>query len=258
MKSIKIIDTNAENLLDFGVCSYKSLDKEGYPEKVEWLNKRFKEGLKLKTLYSEKDGPQGMIEYIPGKYCWRPVEADGYMFIHCLFVGYKKQYKGKGYGSLLIEECIKDAKSEKMSGVAVVTRKGAFMVSKDVFLKHGFEVVDKAPPDFQLMVKKFDKKAKSPSFTADIEKNLNKYSKGLTVIRTDQCPYTVKNVNEIMKTAKSDFGVKPRLVELKNHKEAKSSPCAFGSFCIIINGKIVAHHPISNTRFKNIMNKEMK
>jgi hypothetical protein len=113
MKSIQIVDTNSENLLDYGVCSYKSLDTEGYPEKVDWLKKRFKEGLKIKTLYTEEAGPQGMIEYIPGKYCWRPVEAKEYMFIHCLFVGYKKPYKGKGYGSLLIDECIKDAKKEK-------------------------------------------------------------------------------------------------------------------------------------------------
>jgi len=27
-----------------------------------------------------------MIEYIPGKYAHRPVDAEGYMFIHCIFV----------------------------------------------------------------------------------------------------------------------------------------------------------------------------
>jgi hypothetical protein len=145
-----------------------------------------------------------------------------------------------------------------MRGVAVVTREGSFMVGPEVFLKKGFEVVDEAPPDFKLMVKKFDKKSKSPIFKHDMDKRISKFSKGLTIIRADQCPYTVKNVNEIMKTASKDYSIKPKLIELKTYKDAQDSPCAFGSFCIILNGEIVAHHPISNTRFKNILNKELK
>jgi hypothetical protein len=27
----------------------------------------------------------------------------------------------------------------------------------------------------------------------------------------------------------------------------------FGTFCIIKNGRVISHHPISNTRFENIM-----
>ncbi len=45
----------------------------------------------------------------------------------------------------------------KTYGVAVVTRKGSFMVDSRIFLKHGFEVVDTASPDFVLLVKKFKK-----------------------------------------------------------------------------------------------------
>jgi hypothetical protein len=258
MKEIEIIDTTSDNIRDFGVCGYKSEKREGYPEKLDWLEKRFSEGLKIKTFYSKKDGNQGMIEYIPGKNCWRPVDASGYMFIHCVFVGFKKSYKGKGYASILIDECIKDAKNEKMNGVAVVTRKGPFMVGKEVFLKKGFEVVDSTPPDFELLVINFNKTVKTPKFGSDLEKRASKYDKGLTIIRADQCPYTVKNVNEILEVAKKNFKLKPKLIDLKNHKEAQDSPCAFGVFCIINNGKIVAHHPISKTRFKNIMDKEPK
>jgi hypothetical protein len=32
-------------------------------------------------------------------------------------------------------------------------------------------------------------------------------------------------------------------------------PCPFGVFCILYKGKIIAHHPISNTRFINIFSK---
>ena len=46
--------------------------------------------------------------------------------------------------------------------------------------------------------------------------------------------------------------------DLRNYKEAQNSPCAFGTFCILYNGKAIAYHPISNTRFTNIMNKILK
>jgi GNAT superfamily N-acetyltransferase len=255
MEKIEIIDTNADNILEYGVCGYKNIKKEGFPEKIEWLKDRFPEGMKIKTLYSYEDGNQGMIEYIPGEYCWRPVEASRYMFIHCIFVGFKRAYKGRGYGSLLMDECLKDAEKENMHGVAVVTRKGPFMAGKEMFVKNGFEIVDKASPDFELLVKKFHQKAPSPKFKGDWGKRLSQYSKGLTIIRADQCPYTVKNVREICKTAEQEYNIKPNTIELKNCQDAQKSPCPFGTFCIVYNGKVVAETPISNTRFKNIMNK---
>ena len=258
MEKVEIIDTNPDNILNYGICGYKNINRAGYPEKIEWLKERFSEGMKIKTLYSEKDGTQGMIEYIPGEYSWRPVDAKGYMFIHCIFVGFKRAYKGKGYGSLILDECLKDAKKQKMNGVAVVTREGSFMAGKEFFAKNRFKVVDTAPPDFELLVKKFNKKAPNPKFKGDWEKKLSQYGKGLTIIRADQCPYTVKNVKEIKETAEKTYGMKPNIIDLKNYKEAQNSPCAFGIFCIIFNGKIVAHHPISNKRFQNIMNKELK
>jgi len=255
MERIEIIDTNADNILEYGVCGYKNIKREGYPEKIEWLKGRFPEGMKIKTLYSDKGGTQGMIEYIPGEYCWRPVEASGYMFIHCIFVGFKRAYKGKGYGSLLMNECLKDAGKGNMHGVAVVTRKGSFMVGKELFVKNGFEVVDNASPDFELLVKKLNKKAPSPKFKGDWGKRLSQYGKGLTIIRADQCPYSVKNVREISETAEKIYSIKPNIIELKNCQEAQNSPCPFGTFCIVYDGKVVAETPISNTRFKNIMNK---
>jgi len=86
------------------------------------------------------------------------------MFIHCIFVGFRKEYKGKGYASSLIDECIEEAKNANMHGVAVVTRKGPFMAKKDVFIKKEFVVVDTAEPDFELLVLKLNRKATNPKF----------------------------------------------------------------------------------------------
>jgi len=45
---------------------------------------------------------------------------------------------------------------------------------------------------------------------------------------------------------------------LKDSNAVQHSPCAFGIFCIIYNGEIISYHPISNTRFENIMKKKIK
>lgn len=254
-KKLEIIDTTVDNIRNYGICGYKNIKREGFPEKIEWMRHRIPEGLRIKTLHSPESGTQGMIEYIPGEYCWRPVEASGFMFIHCMFVGFKKEYKGKGYGSLMLNECIKDARKDNMHGVAVVTRKGSFMAGNNLFIKHEFEIVDSAPPDFELLALRWNSKAHMPKFNLNSEQLSTKYGKGLTIIRASQCPYTVKNVNEIYTTAEKNYILKPKVINLNTYKEAQSSPCPFGTFCIIYDGKIIAHHPISSTRFTNIMNK---
>ncbi len=121
---IQIIDLTPENIADYGVCGYKDIGKhKELRNKIAWFDEYYSKGLKIKVLFSGKGGYQGMLEYLPGKVAHRPVNADGYMFIHCIFVGFKNEFKGKGYASVLIDECINDAKIQKMLGVAVVTRK---------------------------------------------------------------------------------------------------------------------------------------
>jgi N-acetylglutamate synthase-like GNAT family acetyltransferase len=256
MNDTQIIEITPENIADYGVCGYKDVEKHlELRKKIEWFREYYPKGLRIKVILSKKGGYQGMLEYIPGKYAHRPVDAEGYMFIHCIFVGFKNEFKGKGHASSLIDECIKDAKNEKMLGVAVVTRKGPFMAHNDIFLKKGFQVVDSAKPDFDLLVKKFEVKSKNPKFKSSMTDSLKKYEKGLYVIRSPQCPYTEKNVNAILESAKNKFNLKPNLVDLEDSNAVQNTPCAFGTFCIIYNGAIISHHPISNTRFENIMKK---
>ena len=255
MDEVEIVDTDADNILDYGICGYSNVQRPGYLEKVEWLKNRFAEGMKIKTLYSHNGGTQGMIEYIPGEYCWRPVDAKGYMFIHCIFVGFKRKYKERGYATRLLNECIHDTQERKMYGIAVTTRKGAFMAGKELFVKNGFSVVDRASPDFELLVRNFVDTPFSPKFKGDWEKKAGAYGDGLTIIRADQCPYTVKNVREIAEAALHDFGIQARIFDLRSHEQAQESPSPFGTFCIVYNGQVIAHHPISRARFLNIMNK---
>ena len=258
MADIQIFDLTPENIADYGVCGYKDVKKHlELRKKIDWFKEYYPKGLRIKALISKQGGYQGMLEYIPGKYAHRPVDAEGYMFIHCIFVGFKKEFKGKGYASSLIDECVKEAKNANMLGVAVVTRKGPFMAKKDIFVKKGFVLIDKAEPDFELLVLKFNQEATNPKFK-NMKKYLEKYKEGLFIIRSVQCPYTEKNVNAILESAKDKFDLKANLIDLKDSDAVQNSPCAFGTFCIIYDGEILSHHPISNTRFENIMKKKIK
>jgi hypothetical protein len=245
-----IIDLTPENIADYGVCGYKDTQKHlELRRKIDWFKEYYPKGLRIKALVSKTGGYQGMLEYIPGEYAHRPVKAEGYLFIHCIFVGFKAAFKGKGYGSAMLDECIKEAKEQGKLGVAVVTRKGPFMAKKQIFLKKGFTTVDSAKPDFELLALKFKPDAENPKFAIP---TTAAYQDGLTVIRSPQCPYSVKNVDEILVTTK-DMGLNAKLVDLTTSEAAQQSPCAFGTFCIINNGEILSYHPISNTRFCNIM-----
>jgi len=248
----QIIDLTPDNIADYGVCGYKDVQKHlELQRKIAWFKEYYPKGLRIKALISKSGGYQGMLEYVPGEYAHRPVEAAGYMFIHCIFVGFKSEFKGKGHASAMLDLVIAEAKEQGKVGVAVVTRKGSFMAKKDIFVKKGFHVVDLAKPDFELLALKFSPDTENPKFKVASTAG---YEEGLTIIRSPQCPYSVKNVDAIMQTAKN-MGMQPKLLDLTTAESAQNSPCAFGPFCIIQDGKILSHHPISNTRFENIIKK---
>ena len=254
MLKTSIIDITPENILEYGVCRYKDLKNKGFADKVDWFNQYYKYGLKIKCILTEKDGVQGMIEYIPGEYAWRPVNAKGYMFIHCIFSNYKSIYKNNGFGNMLINACIEEAKAGNKFGVAVVTRKSSFMAGNAIFVKRGFEICDTAKPDFHLLALKFATDAYTPKFNESVNFKSVQPEPELQIVRSAQCPYTRNNVDEIIETAKNDFGLNAQIIENTDHVKAQNSPCAFGSFCIIYKGEIISYHPVSNTRFRNIMN----
>ena len=111
-----IIDVNLTNVDKLGFfCRMSKMKTAGNQKKLAWLKKRFNEGLKIKMLELPE---RGFIEYIPGEYAWRGVDAKGYMFIHCLWVVGKS--KGNDYGELLLNECMTDATKQQMKGVAVL------------------------------------------------------------------------------------------------------------------------------------------
>ncbi len=253
-EKMNIIDANPAAIENYGICGYKDSKKPAFQQKLAWFQQRFKEGLKVKFLQCESSRVVGSIEYMPGENAWRGIHAPGYMVIHCIFI-LKKNFKGKGYGSQLIKACEEDAMEKKMLGVAVVSSKSTWMAKKEIFLKNGYECIEEAPPHYQLFVKRFNNDALLPTFSESRKQKLARYGDGLTIIQSDQCPYVIKTMDEIPTVAREEFGIEPSIVKLENCQLVQNSPNPYGIFSIIWNGELVADHPISKTRFKNIMKK---
>jgi len=244
-QSYKIVDINEENIDKQGLfCLQSKKNTEGYIKKVEWAKERFKEGLRIKLLLIN-EGPKrgfrsrGFIEYIPGEYTWRGIAARGYMVVHCIWVVGKN--KGHGYGSKLLEHCLNDA--EEMYGVAVVTSGRGWLPGVKLFIKHGFEKVDSLPPDFELLAKRFSSNAPLPKFTKVQKVKLASYAHGITVLKSNQCPYVSSSVREIRETAKR-INLPLQIKEIKNCEEAQNSVHPYGTFCILLDGEVLTYRPI--------------
>lgn len=245
---IKTVDTS--NIDQNGFFCYMSKRKEaGYKMKRDWLEARFAEGMKIKILHENGGRDTAFIEYIPGEYAWRAVNAKGYLVIHCLWVVGKG--KGKGYGRRLIEECVQDGRTQKMKGVAMLTSDRTWLASKDIFEHNGFTEVDSALP-FHLMALRFGT-APAPSLPRNWDERAQAFGHGLTVVRTAQCPYIENGARDILAFAK-EKGMRARSVELKSAREVQEqSPSAYGVFGTVLDGKLLAYQYLLKKDFEKLL-----
>ena len=103
---MNIITITKNNLEEEHICCAISDNNDCQVlSKKAWMAERFADGLVFK-----KGDVRGkvFIEYIPAEKAWCPINAEGYMFINCLWVSGK--YKGQGISNELLNECIDDSK----------------------------------------------------------------------------------------------------------------------------------------------------
>lgn len=248
----EIVEVGQANVSETGFFCYMSKRKsEGFRRKLGWVRGRFNEGMRIKML---KLPERGFIEYVPGEFAWRCVNgAENYMFIHCLWVVGRS--KGKGLGARLLDECEGDARKTGMAGVAMVTSEGTWLAGKKLLLKEGFKAVAEAPPSFTLMVKSF-KNAPPPSFPQDWEARAGRFGKGLTVLRSDQCPY-LEDATKTLLEAAAEMGINSRVVELKTAAEARRlSPSPYGVFNVVLDGRLLSYCYLLKDEFLQMLGQQ--
>jgi ribosomal protein S18 acetylase RimI-like enzyme len=252
MSSYSITGVTPENAKEETLFCVKDITSAGFQHKQKWFATTFKEGLRLQILKNDAGKRLGFIEYVPARAAWRPIDADRYMFIHCLYV-YARQDRDKGLGSSLLGVCEKEAKALKLDGLVTMTSEGSWISDKRLFEKNGFKEEDRRGR-FELMVKKFKATAPTPQLI-DWTLQQKKY-KGWHLVYANQCPWHEKAVT-VMKKVALDFNVKLKIKKLKNAAEARKAPSGFGVFSLLHNGQLLEDHYLSETRFRTILKKEL-
>jgi hypothetical protein len=126
------------------------------------------------------------------------------------------------------------------------------MADKGVFLKNGFETVEKSDR-FELLALKL-RGGNLPKFK-DWNKQLNKYS-GLNIVYSNQCPWVARSITSLSSIAKA-HKLNIKVTELRTPGEAQNAPSVYSVFNLIYNGRLIADHYISDARFKNIIENEI-
>jgi len=224
-------------------CGHSPTYRKGYEAKIEWMRERLREGMRY-TLLQVGGHNAGMIEYVPGEYAWRGVDAAGYLFIHCFWVIGRN--RGHGYGRKLLETCLEDAIGKK--GVAVVVSKAHWLPTPKLFLKNGFELADHADPVFDMLVKRFDPATPPPRF----KRNASQIPPGLTLYHSDQCPYT-QNVPDIVRKVGEQLKLPVNIIRVDDAVAAQESPCPYGMLGYFYDGKLLTYHPSGTEKLLELL-----
>jgi GNAT superfamily N-acetyltransferase len=239
------------NLAPCGIGCITNPKHLGHDPKVEWLQERFAEGLRFLLFRDGKGKPLAFLEYVPGEYAWRPVDAKGWLFVHCLWV-YSAGQKVGGLGSRLIQACVEEARQVGVRGVAAMVSEGPWMAGRQVFLNNGFEPIAQADR-FELVIHRLEE-GPAPRFR-DITANLARY-KGLHIVYGAQCPMLPKSVSDLSEMA-AEHGLELNVTVLDSPEEAQHAPSYYGVFNLVWNGKLLSDHYVSKGRFRNILRKEI-
>ncbi|MDO5575760.1 MAG: YoaP domain-containing protein [Fibrobacter sp.] len=246
---MELVKITHDNLEQEHICCAISNNKDvQVMSKKSWLKDRLDEGLVFL-----KGNVRGkcFIEYIPAEYAWVPVDADGYMYIDCLWVS--GQFKGHGYSNLLMDECIADSKKKGKKGLVIMSSKKKMgFLSDPKYMKYkGFETVDSANPYFELMYLPFSKNDDKPCFKNSVKKHVN-MPKGFTLYFTNQCPFTAKYVPVLEKIAQAR-NVDLRVIHIQTREKAQSAPTPFTMFSLFHDGEFVTHEILSEKKFEKII-----
>lgn len=243
---MNIVSVTKENIDKEHICCAIA-DKKGecvVASKKAWLTERFEEGLVFK-----KADVRGkvFIEYIPGENAWSPINAEGYIFINCLWVA--GQYKGQGISNLLLESCIQDAKNQGKKGLVILASKKKMPYLADPkYLKHkGFKVADELEGDYQLYYLPFKEEYSKPSFKECV-KNPTISDEGIVIYYTNQCPFTEKYIG-IIKDIANGRNVTVCIKKIETKEEAQNSPSPWTTFSLFYKGQFITHEILSDKKF---------
>lgn len=244
------INVTTENLADEHLCCIIRTKKPhpGVEAKRQWLSCRLKEGHVFRKL-NEK--ATVFIEYAPLESAWVPIIGDNYYYLYCLWVS--GEHKGKGYGRMLLEYCLADAKEKGKSGICMLgAKKQKAWLSDQAFAKKfGFEVVDTTDYGYELLALSLD--GTMPEFAQNVKKPQIE-NKELTIYYDMQCPYVYQSIEKIKQFCETDH-IPASFVQVDTLQKAKELPCVFNNWAVFYKGNFETVNLLDVASLKRILKK---
>lgn len=213
--------------------------------KKEWMKKHFDDGL---VFYRSEERGKCFIEYIPAENAWVPIEADGYIYINCLWVS--GAFKGHGYSNDLLGECIRDAKEQGKKGICVLSaegRKREFLSDPKYMAHKGFVTADTSDCGITLMYLALEKCAETPKFK-ECAKHPKADENGFVLYYTDACPFTYYWVPRVEETAK-EHNIPLKVIHVTSKEEAQNVPAPVTTYALFYGGKFLTQGIQSDKKF---------
>ncbi len=248
MEYIRVTKDNLEK--EHICCAISNNNDVQVSSKKAWLSDRFDEGLVF--LKSVERG-KCFIEYIPAEYAWIPIEAEGYMYIDCLWVS--GSFKGHGYSTDLLADCIEDSKGKGKKGLCILcaAKKKPFLADPKFLKYKGFVVGDEADNGIQLWYLPFDEKASTPRFK-ECAKHPHIDAKGYVLYYTSQCPFNAKYVPVLEQTAKEN-DIPFRAIHIESIDEAQKAPTPITNYALFYDGEYVTNEQMNDKKFLKLIGK---
>lgn len=248
---MEYIRVKKDNLESEHICCAISKNTDvQVTSKKEWLAERFEDGLVfLKSIECGKC----FIEYIPAENAWIPIDADGYMYIDCLWVS--GSFKGHGYSTDLLDECMKDSRSKGMKGLCILSsaKKKPFLADPKFLKYKGFTVCDEADNGIQLWYLPFSPDAEKPSFK-ECAQHPHVDEEGYVLYYTSQCPFNAKYVPIIEQIAK-EHNVKFKAIHLQSKIDAQNAPTPITTYALFCDGEYLTNEQMNDKRFLKLLNR---
>ena len=248
---MEYIRVTKDNLESEHICCAISNNRDvQVASKKAWLAERLEEGLVF--LKSVERG-KCFIEYLPAEMAWNPIEAEGWLYIDCLWVS--GSFKGHGYSNDLLAACISDGRAQGKKGLCILAaaKKKPFLADPK-YLKHkGFTVCDEADNGIQLWHLPFDPEAAKPAFKA-CARHPRIDETGYVLYYTSQCPFNAKYVPIVEQTAQA-HGIPFRAIHLETREAAQNAPTPITTYALFYNGEYLTNEQMNDTKFLKLAGK---
>lgn len=242
-RKMNYIRITKENIDKEHICCAMS-GKQSVAKK-EWLKQRFEEGL---VFYRGEERGKCFIEYLPAEKAWVPIEADGYLYINCLWIA--GSMKGHGYSNDLLEECIRDAREQGKKGICILSaegRKREFLADAKYLAYKGFQVADTSDCGIALMYLPLEEDAQLPVFR-ECARHPEVEDAGFVLYYTDQCPFTYYWVPRVAEAA-GQHKIPLKVIHITSREAAQNVPAPVTTYALFRDGKFVTQAIQSDKKF---------